>query len=80
MEDLEDIYPAASAACKADEARLAEARRATAELQAGRPGYRALWQHFYTVSEVGLDRELARSEFISICGRARPASIRWSAP
>jgi len=26
-------------------------------LQAGRPGYRALWRHFFTVSEVGLKRE-----------------------
>jgi arginyl-tRNA synthetase len=59
MEDLEDIYPAAAAACKADPARLEEARRATAELQAGRPGYRALWQHFFSVSEAGLEREYA---------------------
>jgi arginyl-tRNA synthetase len=59
MDDLEEIYPAASAACKADETRLAEARQATAELQAGRAGYRALWQHFFNVSKVGLDREFA---------------------
>ncbi|HWA02051.1 MAG TPA: arginine--tRNA ligase [Rhizomicrobium sp.] len=57
MDDLEEIYPAASAACKADPARLEEARRATAELQSGRPGYRALWQHFFNVSERGLVRE-----------------------
>jgi arginyl-tRNA synthetase len=57
MDDLEEIYPAASAACKADPERLEEARRATAELQAGRPGYRALWEHFFDVSKVGLDRE-----------------------
>ncbi|HUO92724.1 MAG TPA: arginine--tRNA ligase [Rhizomicrobium sp.] len=57
MDDLEEIYPAASAACKADPARLELARAATAELQAGRPGYRALWRHFFTVSEVGLKRE-----------------------
>jgi len=57
MDDLEEIYPAASAACKADESRLAEARQATAELQSGRPGYRALWEHFFRVSKVGLDRE-----------------------
>jgi arginyl-tRNA synthetase len=57
MEDLEEIYPAASAACKADPARLELARRATVELQEGRPGYRALWQHFVTVSQVGLTRE-----------------------
>jgi arginyl-tRNA synthetase len=57
MEDLEEIYPAASAACKADPARLEEARKATAELQAGRPGYRALWEHFFEVSKFGLERE-----------------------
>jgi arginyl-tRNA synthetase len=57
MEDLEDIYPAASAACKADPVRLEEARRATADLQAGRPGYRALWEHFFAVSKFGLERE-----------------------
>jgi arginyl-tRNA synthetase len=57
MEDLEDIYPAASAACKADPARLEEARKATADLQSGRPGYRALWEHFFAVSKVGLERE-----------------------
>ncbi len=57
MEDLEEMYPAASAACKADPARLDAARRATVELQDGRPGYRALWRHFVTVSEAGLERE-----------------------
>src|SRR2546423_8520427 len=57
MEDLEDLYPAASAACKANPERLEEARGATAELQAGRAGYRALWQHFVNVSEQGLTRE-----------------------
>jgi arginyl-tRNA synthetase len=57
MDDLEVLYPAASAACKADPARLELARRATAELQAGRPGYMALWKHFFAVSEKGLKRE-----------------------
>ena len=57
MDDLETLYPRASAACKADPARLEAARRATVDLQAGRPGYRALWQHFFTVSEAGLARE-----------------------
>jgi arginyl-tRNA synthetase len=59
MEDLEELYPAASNACKADPARLEAARAATAELQAGRPGYRALWRHFFTVSEAGLKREFS---------------------
>jgi arginyl-tRNA synthetase len=59
MDDLEEIYPATAAACKADPVRLDEARLATAELQAGRPGYRALWRHFVGVSEYGLKREFA---------------------
>ena len=59
MEQLEELYPAASAACKADPGRLEEARQATAELQAGRPGYRALWRHFFDVSERGLEREFS---------------------
>jgi arginyl-tRNA synthetase len=57
MEDLETLYPRASAACKADPARLEAARRATVDLQAGRAGYRALWRHFVKVSERGLERE-----------------------
>ncbi len=48
--DLERLYPLAAARCKANPADLDEARPATAELQAGRPGYRALWQHFIDVS------------------------------
>ncbi|WP_225771307.1 arginine--tRNA ligase [Inquilinus sp. Marseille-Q2685] len=57
MEDLEVLYPAASQASKADPARMEESRKATAELQAGRPGYRALWQHFIDVSIAGMQRE-----------------------
>ncbi|MGK9231130.1 arginine--tRNA ligase [Inquilinus limosus] len=57
MEDLEILYPAAAQASKADPARMEESRRATAELQAGRPGYRALWQHFFDVSVAGMKRE-----------------------
>jgi len=57
MDDLETLYPRASAACKADPVRLEAARRATVDLQAGRPGYRALWRHFVKVSERGLERE-----------------------
>jgi arginyl-tRNA synthetase len=59
MEELEELYPAASAACRVDSTRLDEARLATAELQAGRAGYRALWRHFFEVSEQGLRREFA---------------------
>jgi arginyl-tRNA synthetase len=57
MDSLETLYPRAAAACKADPERLEAARRATVDLQAGRPGYRALWKHFVRVTEVGLTRE-----------------------
>ena len=57
LEDLEEIYPVASAACKTDPARLQEARAITAELQAGRPGYRALWRHFVDVSIEAMRRD-----------------------
>jgi arginyl-tRNA synthetase len=59
MEDLELLYPRASAASKTIPERLEEARKATAELQGGRPGYVALWKHFQTVSIEGVKRELA---------------------
>ncbi|MEM6746237.1 MAG: arginine--tRNA ligase [Pseudomonadota bacterium] len=57
VDELAEIYPAASAACKEDPERMAAAQTATAELQAGRPGYRALWQHFVTVSQEALKRD-----------------------
>ena len=57
LEDLEELYPAAAAACRADPERLDAARAATAELQAGRPGYRALWQHFVDVSVAAMRRD-----------------------
>ncbi|MEZ5915437.1 MAG: arginine--tRNA ligase [Parvularculaceae bacterium] len=59
LEDLERLYPKASAACKEDAARAGEARQATAELQAGRAGYRALWKHFIDISRAGIEREYA---------------------
>ncbi|MBT9588771.1 arginine--tRNA ligase [bacterium] len=57
MEDLDRMYPAASARMKEDEAYRDRARKATAELQKGRPGYLALHRHFWTVSQVALNRE-----------------------
>ncbi|MBV9332203.1 MAG: arginine--tRNA ligase [Alphaproteobacteria bacterium] len=59
MEDLEEMYPAAAAACRESPERLQEARQATAELQAGRRGYVALWKQFVRISEAGLRREYA---------------------
>lgn len=57
LEDLERLYPAAAARAKEDAAFRDRARKATAELQAGRPGYRALWRHFVAVSRSALERE-----------------------
>jgi arginyl-tRNA synthetase len=57
LADLERIYPIAAALVKTDLVARDAARKATAELQAGRPGYRALWQHFVHVSRAALERE-----------------------
>ena len=57
LDDLERLYPLAAAQAKTDLAYRDRARRATAELQAGRPGYRALWRHFVHVSRFALERE-----------------------
>ena len=50
ISDLSRLYPQASAKAKADAQRNERSRQATAELQAGRPGYRALLKHFIAVS------------------------------
>ena len=57
LEDLERLYPAAATRAKEDAAFRDRARKATAELQAGRPGYRALWKHMHDVSMKALQRE-----------------------
>lgn len=57
LEDLERLYPAAAARAKEDPAFRDRARKATAELQGGRPGYRTLWAHFVAVSRTALERE-----------------------
>jgi arginyl-tRNA synthetase len=57
LADLERLYPLAAAQAKEDPAYRDRARKATAELQGGRPGYRALWKHFVAVSRTALERE-----------------------
>ena len=57
LEDLERLYPAAAARAKEDPDFRDRARKATAELQAGRAGYRALWRQMHDVSMSGLQRE-----------------------
>ena len=51
--DLEEIYPTASAK-KSDPEFSHKAHQATLELQQGRRGYRALWQHIMNVSVADL--------------------------
>jgi len=60
MEDLILLYPQASERCKNDDLAREAARVATAELQAGRPGYRAIWKHFVNVSITDIRRDYDR--------------------
>jgi arginyl-tRNA synthetase len=57
LADLDRLYPLAAGKAKEDPVFRDRARKATAELQAGRPGYRALWRHFVAVSREALKRE-----------------------
>ncbi len=71
LDDLSEMYPASVERTGADPAEAERARQATYDLQNGRPGYLALWQHFHDVSvaeqrkdfeELGVDFELWRGE------------------
>lgn len=50
IDDLEKMYPRASKRCKEDEEEKKKALEATAKLQSGHSGYRALWSHFVKIS------------------------------
>ncbi|MBK2093993.1 arginine--tRNA ligase [Francisella philomiragia] len=50
VQELAEIYPRASKRCKSDIIEMDKARQATFELQQGRKGYVALWQHFVRIS------------------------------
>lgn len=56
ISELEEIYPAASKKCKADEAFYDKAKEATAQLQKGRAGYMALWHHIMNISTADLKK------------------------
>ena len=56
LSELEEIYPAASARKKEDEAFAEAAHTATFQLQNGRRGYRALWQHIMRLSLADMRR------------------------
>lgn len=59
IDELEDIYPAASKLAKSDEEAMNLAKKATAELQEGRRGYIALWKHIINVSVSDLKKNYA---------------------
>jgi arginyl-tRNA synthetase len=50
LADLDIIYPAISARCKADESVAEGCRAIIRDLQSGHTGYRALWEHLVAVS------------------------------
>lgn len=54
MEQLEEIYPKAAAACKVDEERLRAARAVTRKLQDKEEPYYSRWQQFIDVSIDGM--------------------------
>ncbi len=56
ISDLEEIYPYASGYSKEHKDYLQEAQQATARLQEGDAGYRALWQHILNVSIADLKK------------------------
>ncbi len=63
MQELDRMYPTSSALCKEESEEgkeaLAKALQATHELQNGRRGYIALWQHIARVSLEELQRDVA---------------------
>ncbi|MGM9660102.1 MAG: arginine--tRNA ligase [Faecousia sp.] len=56
ISELEEIYPAASAKKKVDADFAEKAHTATYELQNGRRGYRAIWQHIMKLSVADMTR------------------------
>lgn len=59
LDDLSEMYPVITQRC-ADDPEIAErARRATFDLQNGREGYLAVWQHFHDVSVAGQRKDFS---------------------
>lgn len=59
LEDMNRLYPQASARSKEDPNVRAKASEATAKLQAGHAGYTALWRHFVNLSIQEVKRDIA---------------------
>jgi arginyl-tRNA synthetase len=62
IDELEEIYPAASKLAKSEEQAMEAARKATFELQNGRRGYVALWKHILAVSVADLKKNYGKLE------------------
>ncbi len=56
ISELEEIYPCASGKKKTDEVFAEKAHTATFELQSGRRGYRAIWDHIMRISVADLKK------------------------
>ena len=59
ISELEEIYPCASAKSKEDPEFAAKAHDATYQLQHGKRGYRAMWNHIMAVSVADLKKNYA---------------------
>ncbi len=71
LDGLSEMYPVVVERTKADPKEAERSRQATFDLQNGRPGYVALWQHFHDVSveeqrrdfeDLGIEFDLWRGE------------------
>ena len=72
VDELQLLYPAASSRSKEDPVFLETARAATFDLQQGRAGYKALWQHMLDISvaETKIDFDLLGAHFTEWKGEA----------
>ncbi|WP_169567154.1 arginine--tRNA ligase [Sneathiella limimaris] len=72
VDELQVLYPQASSRSKEDPEFLEAARLATFELQQGRVGYKALWQHMLDISiaETKVDFDLLGAHFTEWKGEA----------
>ena len=59
LSDLQEWYPTIAARVAEDDEVARQARRATRDLQSGRAGYQALWEHFVRVSRESQERDFA---------------------
>ncbi len=72
VDELQVLYPQASSRSKEDPEFLEAARNATYQLQQGRIGYKALWQHMLDISiaETKIDFDLLGAHFTEWKGEA----------